>query len=124
MRGRARSAAGARRRGRVKAGVRVAEVLGQFLDGDASDQHDAGVVVAELVDTLPAGGDIAASAAPVQRRVRESRPALTSGRLPDCLRKVAGFDMLIIGMSSGTVMLHVIRLSVQLSQGRVHGVGG
>jgi hypothetical protein len=32
--------------------VAVAEVFGDFLDGDASGEHDAGVVVAELVDAF------------------------------------------------------------------------
>ena len=45
--------------------IAVTEVLGQLLDGDASGEHDAGVVVAELVDAFLAGGDVAASAAPV-----------------------------------------------------------
>jgi hypothetical protein len=45
--------------------ILMAEVLGQLIDGDASCQHDAGVIVTELMDSFSAGGDIAASAAPV-----------------------------------------------------------
>ena len=35
--------------------VAVAEVLGLFLDGDTPGEHDAGVVMAELVDAFLAG---------------------------------------------------------------------
>ncbi len=48
--------------------VAVAEIFGEFLDGDAASEHDAGIVVAELVDAFLAGGDVAASAAPVSDR--------------------------------------------------------
>lgn len=57
--------------------ILVAEVLGQLLDRDAPRQHDAGVVVAELVNPFPAGDDITASAAP-STAGSGIRPALTS----------------------------------------------
>ena len=44
-------------------GILVPQVLGEFLDRDTSGKHDAGVVVAELMDAFPAGGDVAAPAA-------------------------------------------------------------
>jgi len=43
----------------------MAEVFGEFLDGDATGEHDAGVVVTELVDTFLASCHIPAAAAPV-----------------------------------------------------------
>jgi hypothetical protein len=54
-----------------EARVAVAEVLGKFLDGDASGEHGAGVVVAELVDAFLAGSGVAAAAAPVGGRLRD-----------------------------------------------------
>ena len=33
-------------------GIGVTEVLGHFIDRDATGEHDAGVVVAQLVDAL------------------------------------------------------------------------
>jgi len=59
-----------------KSRVAVAEVFGQFFDGDASGEHDAGVVVAELVDAFLAGGDVAAATAPVVKRDNASCAAL------------------------------------------------
>jgi len=47
----------AQREGRVA----VAEVFGELLDRDTASEHDAGVVVTELVDAFLAGGDIAAA---------------------------------------------------------------
>jgi hypothetical protein len=40
----------------------VAEVFGELFDGDTASEHDAGVVVTELVDAFLAGGDVAAAA--------------------------------------------------------------
>jgi hypothetical protein len=48
--------------------VAVAEVFSQFSDADASGEHDAGVVVAELVDAFLTGGDVVAPAARVPDR--------------------------------------------------------
>ena len=45
--------------------VTVTEILGKLLDRDAPGEHHAGVVVTELVDPFPAGGDVAAAATPV-----------------------------------------------------------
>jgi len=44
----------AQREGRVA----VAEVFSELLDGNAPGEHDAGVVVAELVDAFPAGSGV------------------------------------------------------------------
>jgi hypothetical protein len=54
-----------------KGRVGVAEVLGQFVDGDASGEHDAGVVVTQLVDALFARGGVADAGAPVLIRFRD-----------------------------------------------------
>ena len=63
-------------------GVGVAEVFGQFLDGDASGEHDAGEVVAELVDAVLAGGGIPGASAPVFLGCGND-PGLGDGGLPD-----------------------------------------
>jgi hypothetical protein len=58
-----------------EARIAVAEVLGEFFDGDTSGEHDAGVVVAELVDAFLTGGEVAAATAPVGRICRNGRVA-------------------------------------------------
>jgi hypothetical protein len=40
----------------------VAEVFSELLDGDAPGEHNAGVIMTELVNAFPAGGDVAAAA--------------------------------------------------------------
>jgi len=73
----------------------MAEVFSELLDGDASGEHDTGVVVTELVDAFPAGGDVAAAAAPVLGRFGD-HASLDQGRLPDRLGVTASFDMLSV----------------------------
>jgi hypothetical protein len=45
--------------------VAVAEVFGELFNRDASGEHDAGVIMPELVEAFRAGGDVARPAAPV-----------------------------------------------------------
>ena len=78
-----------------KGRVAVAEVLGQFLDGDASGEHDTGVVVAELVEAFLAGGDVAAASAPVSGGLGDQR-RLDKGWFSDRLRVVTGLDVLAV----------------------------
>jgi hypothetical protein len=54
--------------------VAVAEVLGQFLDGDAPSEHDTGEVVAELVEAFLASRHVAAASAPVGGGLGGSAP--------------------------------------------------
>ena len=64
-------------------GVGVAEVLGQLLDGDATGEHDAGVVVAQLVDAFLPGGDIPGTPAAVFLRFRDDNRVLAIQRRDD-----------------------------------------
>jgi hypothetical protein len=73
----------------------VAEVLGQFLDGDAFGEHDTGVVVAQLVDALFAGGGVADAAALIFVRGgddsgRERGPRALAARLASALTSLDG----------------------------------
>jgi hypothetical protein len=73
----------------------MAEVFSELLDGDASGQHNAGVVMTELVDAFLAGGDVTVAAAPVLGRFGD-HASLDQGRLPDGLGVTASFDMLSV----------------------------
>jgi hypothetical protein len=53
-----------------EAWVAVTQVLRQLLDGDATGKHDAGVVVAKLVDAFLTGGDVAVPPAAVFNGLR------------------------------------------------------
>ena len=68
--------------------ITVAEVLGEFLDGDAPGQHDAGVVVAELVEAFLASGDGLGAAAPIDAGLGDQGRLHECG-FPDRLRVVA-----------------------------------
>ena len=76
--------------------VAVAEVFGELLNRDAPGEHDAGVIVPELVEAFPAGGDVAGPAAPVFGRFRDQASFGQSG-FPDDFGVVAGLDVLAVG---------------------------
>jgi hypothetical protein len=64
--------------------VAVTEVFSELLDGDTSGEHNAGVVVTELVDAFLAGRDVAAAAATVPGRFGD-HASIDQGGLPDRL---------------------------------------
>ena len=82
----------AQREGRVA----VAEVFSELLDGNAPGEHDAGVVVAELVDAFLAASDEPEAAAPVPDGFGDQASLDKSG-LPDRLGVAAGLDVLVVG---------------------------
>lgn len=61
--------------------VCVAEVFGRLFDGDAAGEHGAGVVVPELVDSFPAGREVASTAAAVLLRLGDD-PGPGGGGFP------------------------------------------
>jgi hypothetical protein len=75
--------------------IAVAEVFGQLLDGDATCQHDAGVVVAELVNAFLTGGGVVAPSAPVPDGCG-NHPRLDQCWFPDGLGVVTRFDVLTV----------------------------
>jgi hypothetical protein len=92
--------------------VAVAEVFGELLNRDAPGEHDAGVIVPELVEAFPAGGDVAGPAALVFGGFRDQASFGQSG-FPDDFGVVAGLDVLAVGVPAEQDVAG-IRFAVQL----------